>query len=181
VKSNACKVNQHIGQGILAAVGIFYIPASIMIILYWKIYWIATTHLHRIKRGLNGYRVNINDCITLGSIEEESSGSLARALQRKFSIGGQPKSCQTQTIVQKQIVLAKKLVVLVGIVLLSYGPYFTLILIRSVKPLAVDQHIFDLFAWIRYLNSFINPFIYAYAIPAHRKSFNRRFSKFTRQ
>lgn len=72
---------------------------------------------------------------------------------------------------KKHIYLAKKLVILVGILLISYVPYYTVFLIRAVKPELASLQLFNVLKWVRYGNSAINPFIYAYSVPAYRKAF----------
>jgi adrenergic receptor alpha-2B len=78
---------------------------------------------------------------------------------------------------EKQIKLAKKLFVLVSLVLICYCPYFSLHLIRALYPHLVSQGLFRTLAWLRYFNSCLNPFLYAYANPTIRKSMRRSLSR----
>ncbi|CAL8089710.1 unnamed protein product [Orchesella dallaii] len=71
---------------------------------------------------------------------------------------------------KKQINLAKRLSCLVGVLLASYLPFFTLYLIMAFHPGSINVRVFNAFGWIRYFNSCLNPFIYAFAVPAYRKA-----------
>jgi len=46
---NECGVNRNIGHILIAVVGTLYIPGAIMVVLYSKIYSIASTHLNSIR------------------------------------------------------------------------------------------------------------------------------------
>lgn len=113
----------------------------------------------------NSVKEKGNDKIAIPTTTRASPPSPARQAR--------PRS--TKTIERRQINLAKKLGVLVGVVILSYGPYFTLILLKSVNPNWVHPQAFNCFAWIRYFNSFLNPFIYAFAVPAFNQAFKTSF------
>jgi hypothetical protein len=186
-----CVINQKIGHAILASVWIFYIPAIIMISLYFAIYRIAMVHMNSRKTGVGVGSRGLTYQISIGgstynssSLTNSSPDSIksTNGLENEPTKKGSIISCTSvkelppkQSIEMRQIALTKKLVVLVGVVLLSYGPYFTLILIKSIKPGLVNPSVFDFFAWIRYSNSFINSFIYAYAVPSFNKAFRNSF------
>lgn len=65
----------------------------------------------------------------------------------------------------KQINLAKRAAILVGILLASYIPFFT--------ADAVPNVLYTILCWIRYGNGALNPIIYAFAVPGYRKAFHR--------
>lgn len=197
-----CIINQKIGHAIFAAGGIFYLPASIMVILYFSIYRIAMRHMVSLSTGVGlsrglSYHVSIGGGSSSGSTTfnkssltedkplvvvrvDSKDGSqetpvLSKNTSNDSQHPAQPKPIQS--IEKRQINLARKLAILVGVVLISYGPYFTLILLKSINGDWVNPIVFDCFAWIRYFNSFINPFIYAYAVPAFNTAFKKSFKK----
>jgi len=71
----------------------------------------------------------------------------------------------------KQVRLAKKLFVLVGLILITYIPYFTAILFQAIVVDFVREDVFRSLTWLRYFTSSVNPFIYAFAMPSFRIHF----------
>jgi len=210
----SCRLNHQLGHVIVSVVFILYIPAAVMITLYWRIYTIATKHLNQFKRkstvtnfeyekmkakakagSLEGGRIqpkmvdqenSSGDSATSVSFSSTSSTGDAQGSSvviigsssggnSKQSIasskGSSSKSEDDKVHTKKQINLAKRLSLLVGILLASYIPFFTLYLVMSFHPPnTINGHVFMFFGWIRYFNSCLNPFIYAFAVPAYRKA-----------
>lgn len=228
----ACDINQQIGHVILAVVGILYVPAVIMIVLYLKIYVLASRHLNFMKKHSSiaiatpstsstdqqqskGFaRFFKSKSTQLQNLEDPSSSETSVSISTSTSSSGEShadfkqssnpvpnrisvvsqkkdsaiSTTSTTTIVsssaqsnwnssaesnikrRKQINLAKKLSLLVGILLATYLPFFTLYLVMAFHPGSIDGRVFNAFGWIRYFNSCINPFIYAFAVPDYRKA-----------
>jgi len=80
----------------------------------------------------------------------------------------------------QQTQLAKKLSVLVGILIVPYFPYFTAVLLRSAYPQLVSEDIVRRLSWRRYFNSCLNPLLYFYAVPVYRKSMKKNLQKLKR-
>lgn len=183
-----CKINQQIGHVIVATVGILYIPAIIMIVLYWRIFVIASRHLKSSSKGVDNvggtfsYNSGHGGQVTHSTDHSGDHSDLKKSSNASSSNGnggdmdkGQSGSSQVPLVTSsssKQILLAKKLFILVGSLLISYIPFFTMFLINAFKPGAVPLNVFIAFGWIRYFNSCINPVIYAFAVPAYRKALN---------
>jgi hypothetical protein len=215
-----CRINQQIGHVIVAVVGILYIPAAVMIILYWRIYSIATSHLNLMKKKsfgsgsvpldtvsssssgantnfdykkvkgdgkknggiLEGGRIQpiidheSSSGVSFSNISdvEGSNGSVPISSEGKQSITKSSRSDTSEAgrnpYTKKQIDLARRLSLLVGILLASYIPFFTVYLVRAFHPGSIHDTVFSTFGWIRYFNSCVNPLIYAFAVPAYRKA-----------
>lgn len=225
-----CAINQQIGHVIVAVVGILYIPAVIMIVLYMKIFAIASRHLKFVKKNsaipsgtqptpsrkktmrdtffiksfLANPKLSFSEPETSSSVVSYSTGESPRGSDenlRQVSISHhqeEKKGSAVSTVTvasstvpmvptssestnwnasivknvqsKKQINLAKRLSLLVGILLATYLPFFTLYLVMAFHPGSIDARVFNAFGWIRYFNSCLNPFIYALAVPAYRKA-----------
>ncbi|CAL8080646.1 unnamed protein product [Calicophoron daubneyi] len=68
---------------------------------------------------------------------------------------------------------AKTLGIIMGAFVLCWVPFFTYNTLKSLCPSILKQHnhiIFPLFTWLGYINSSINPFIYAYSLRDIKRS-----------
>lgn len=178
-KEFACDLNLQIGFVLVVKFGMPYVPAVAMVILYWKIFAIASKHLKPQKETLSfGMRAR-DSSISQSEVMIETSISVLESenaepkkingQSNRFSVNNE-KNVLAKYEAKMQINLAKKLIVLVALVLLSYIPFFTIYVILAFRPEVVNSTVFDVFSWLRYLNSCVNPFVYAFAVPAYRKS-----------
>lgn len=78
---------------------------------------------------------------------------------------------------KKQVKLSKKLAFLVGFLIISYTPMFTVYLCLGFDNSFVSLKTFILIAWFRYFNSCLNPFIYAFSIPGFKNGVRNIFPR----
>jgi hypothetical protein len=76
---------------------------------------------------------------------------------------------------KKEVRLAKKLTFLVGFLIASYLPMFSVFLVLGFNPKFCPLEIFMLLAWLRYFTSCVNPLIYSYQVPGYKKAFRCMF------
>lgn len=210
-----CAINQQKGHVIVAVVGILYVPALTMIILYWRIYAIVSEHMTLMKNrtvisatsvpptsdsqqrsgfarlylkiypnrflrvqeqesstSTSGIEVSLSDSTTTTtSTSKPELEPLAASSSSSSGPTDSSVSVVKATQQKKQYNLAKRLSFLVGVLLASYLPFFTLYLVMPyLPPNSVDLRLFAALGWIRYFNSCLNPMIYAFAVPAYRKA-----------
>ncbi|KAA0194167.1 Dopamine receptor 4 [Fasciolopsis buskii] len=76
---------------------------------------------------------------------------------------------------------AKTLGVIMGTFICCWLPFFIYNTIKSIKPSFIRQHdyiIFPLFTWLGFMNSSINPFIYAFSLRDIRRAFHESLRAF---
>jgi hypothetical protein len=198
---NQCDLRQkEVWATVLSCFLVLYIPIAVMVVLYAKIFWIASAHMNKQKDN----KTRNFSIISHNKSPEHSNSSTSSSTKTQIEDHACSSDCESQkdvipkskdetdqiskklstqikapslTVEERQIKLARKLAVLVGILIISYLPYFTLILLRAVystdETYLVSDEVFGGFAWIRYANSMVNPFIYAWAVPDTRKRIRR--------
>jgi len=85
----------------------------------------------------------------------------------------QPKSDQEKYLERKakQTYLAKKLSLVVGVMLTLYAPLFIVFLITGFSGNIVSNQTLLAVAWLRYFCSCVNPFLYIFVIPGYKRAF----------
>jgi hypothetical protein len=193
-----CKINFQLGHVMVVSLFIFYIPLATMMLLYWKIYRIAIRHLKGIREGYkrctmdvgsNQVRIHVGSNSHSGG-QSSSCGTTSTGSQSQSDAGHQVTSGSREggldegkekdplaINLERQSKTAKKVSVIVGAFILSYFPFFTAFLIKSLKQEAVPIGIFIFLGWIRYFNSCLNPLIYATMLKPYRKAFRSMYER----
>jgi hypothetical protein len=95
--------------------------------------------------------------------------------------GGNNSNNQEQMRLLKESKAAKTLAIVVGGFVVSWMPFFIMYVLEAVLPRGtISKTMVDLITWLGYLNSAINPIIYAFYSKQFRSAFYRlTFGKFT--
>ncbi|XP_036367596.1 5-hydroxytryptamine receptor 1 [Octopus sinensis] len=177
-----CGYSQELGYQIYATVGAFYLPCTIMIIVYYRI-WKVSDRISRAEtkshRGTlepstpysNRPKSSSGSCDTHlfpnGSVhsgKEEDNEILPRR-ERRFTLRTLLTK-KTKMTCSKETKATKTLGVIMGGFIACWLPFFILALVNPVcntlkLKCPVHPVVSSIFLWLGYFNSFMNPLIYA--------------------
>ncbi|KAK5966481.1 SERotonin/octopamine receptor family [Trichostrongylus colubriformis] len=142
----------------------FFLPASVTLTLYWRIYKLARNRQRALDRGflmVLGHNMNFLS----NTISQQSSNTL------RVHFG---KNCgmveHQRRVLRTHERIAKTLGVVSCSFLFCWLPFFSLYLTNykcqgCISPIAID-----LASWLGYCNSMLNPIIYSFTVKEFKKS-----------
>uniref|UniRef100_A0A668AKA4 5-hydroxytryptamine receptor 7 n=1 Tax=Myripristis murdjan TaxID=586833 RepID=A0A668AKA4_9TELE len=166
-----CLISQDFGYTVYSTAVAFYIPMSVMLIMYYRIYRAAK--LSAAKHTITGFpregEEGSLDCVSAAlklhrEVEEECSTRVSRLL--KTGEHHQRRRRKNQSIFKREQKAAATLGIVVGAFSFCWLPFFLVSTARpfvcgvecSCVPLWLERTLL----WLGYANSLINPFIYAF-------------------
>uniref|UniRef100_A0A3Q2G2M9 5-hydroxytryptamine receptor 7 n=1 Tax=Cyprinodon variegatus TaxID=28743 RepID=A0A3Q2G2M9_CYPVA len=167
-----CLISQDFGYTVYSTAVAFYIPMSVMLIMYYRIYRAAK--LSAAKHTITGFPregehrpSESGETGTLKlqrEVEEECSSRVSRLL--KSTEHHQRRKRKNQSIFKREQKAAATLGIVVGAFTFCWLPFFLVSTARpfvcgvecSCVPLWLERTLL----WLGYANSLINPFIYAF-------------------
>ncbi|XP_029475446.1 5-hydroxytryptamine receptor 1D [Rhinatrema bivittatum] len=185
-----CTVNtDQISYTIYSTFGAFYIPTVLLVILYGRIYVAARSRILK-PPSLYGKRFTTAHLITgstgssLCSINSNIHEGRAHATGMPLCINHVQIKFADSILEKKRLSAArerkatKTLGIILGAFIFCWLPFFVVSLLMPICSEACWFHpvLFDLFTWLGYLNSLINPVIYT----AFNEEFKQAFQKLIR-
>ncbi|XP_056150215.1 5-hydroxytryptamine receptor 1B-like [Lampris incognitus] len=185
-----CNVNtDHIFYTVYSTFGAFYIPTLLLLALYGRIYAEARkrilkqasrkpgeeTHVGRLITNSPG-SVASNTSLNYGTTNDASScdaiSSSANASQVKVTV--------SDALLEKKRISAarerkatKTLGIILGAYIVCWLPFFIYTLLVPVCESCFHPELFDMFTWLGYLNSLINPIIYTMSNEDFKQAFHK--------
>uniref|UniRef100_A0A668ASF6 5-hydroxytryptamine receptor 7 n=1 Tax=Myripristis murdjan TaxID=586833 RepID=A0A668ASF6_9TELE len=165
-----CLISQDFGYTVYSTAVAFYIPMSVMLIMYYRIYRAAklSAAKHTItgfpREGEEGAGAAPHGMELHREVEEECSTRVSRLL--KTGEHHQRRRRKNQSIFKREQKAAATLGIVVGAFSFCWLPFFLVSTARpfvcgvecSCVPLWLERTLL----WLGYANSLINPFIYAF-------------------
>ncbi|XP_055699662.1 5-hydroxytryptamine receptor 1 [Phlebotomus papatasi] len=158
-----CAVCQNFGYQIYATLGSFYIPLSVMLFVYYRIFRAARRIVLDEKRA----QTHLEKALNGGTQEKPKEAVGATALI------GSPHQKKLRFQLAKERKASTTLGIIMSAFTVCWLPFFILALVR---PFLDDNHpvpktLSSLFLWLGYANSLFNPIIYATLNRDFRKPF----------
>lgn len=182
-----CMVNtDQISYTIYSTFGAFYVPTVLLIILYGRIYVAARSRIFKTPAA-SGKR------FTTAQLIETSAGSSLCSLNSDGHIhstgsGGSPLFVNSVKVKLADSVLERKrlcaarerkatktLGIILGAFIVCWLPFFVWTLVTAIctESCWFDPLMFDVFTWLGYLNSLINPVIYTVFNDEFKQAFQK--------
>ncbi|XP_078279506.1 5-hydroxytryptamine receptor 1D [Rhinoraja longicauda] len=186
-----CAVNtDQIFYTIYSTFGAFYIPSALLVILYGRIYLAARSRIQKPpssfgKRFTTAQLVSGSTGSSLCSVGFTSQEILPHTGGESPIYLNHVKVKVSDSVLERKRICAarerkatKTLGIILGAFIFCWLPFFAVALVVGTCKEACWFHpvLFDLFTWLGYLNSLINPVIYT----AFNEDFKRAFQKLVR-
>lgn len=130
---------------VTASVVAFYVPSVIMLIAYWKIFKAA-------KR----------QAMQISAMESQMAAGVGKDSSKKQ---------QHRNNMRRERKAAKTLGIIMGVFLIFWMPFFTTNIVDPFIEYSTDGVVWDIFLWLGYTNSSLNPFLYGFFNRSFRKAF----------
>ncbi|XP_072907825.1 5-hydroxytryptamine receptor 1B-like [Hemitrygon akajei] len=183
-----CMVNtDQIFYTIYSTFGAFYIPTLLLIALYGRIYVEARSRILKQTPKNTAKRLTTAQLVTDSPGSSSLSGN-SRANEASNEAGGSPvylnhvKIKVSDALLERKRILAarerkatKTLGIILGAFIVCWLPFFIITLVMPICKEACwfHQAIFDIFNWLGYLNSLINPIIYTMSNDDFKQAFQK--------
>ncbi|XP_038070780.1 dopamine receptor 2-like [Patiria miniata] len=164
----------------------FYVPSIIMLFMYFRIYRAAAAQMRHIRSGTK--------LVSTGKNNPESNGTVSLRIHRgggasyngsgnkRYSVATDSRTHANQIMgrrllsrMNREHKAAKTLGIVVGVFVVCWLPFFVVNVASPLCPTCISSpHIvIPLLTWLGYINSALNPAIYAFT----NKSFKRAYKK----
>lgn len=158
--------HDQLGYSLYSTFGAFYIPMTLILILYYRIYGAAKS-LYQ-KRGssrhlsdsLNHFRVDL------------STSDPGVELEKLNSPDERNQICSS-----RERKAARILGLILGAFIVCWLPFFIKELLMALKVLQPSPHMSDFLTWLGYVNSLINPLLYTSFNEDFKQAFKRLLTR----
>ncbi|XP_062854349.1 adrenoceptor alpha 1Aa [Trichomycterus rosablanca] len=163
---SVCKITEEPGYAIFSAVGSFYLPLVVILVMYCRVYVVARRETRSLRKGHKIEKANHAEAVTLRIHRGNTTLAEDEALRTRthFTIRLLKFSREKKA--------AKTLGIVVGCFVLCWLPFFLVLPIGSIFPAyRPSDTVFKITFWLGYFNSCINPIIY----PCFSQEFKKAF------
>ncbi|KAG9259615.1 5-hydroxytryptamine receptor 4 isoform X1 [Astyanax mexicanus] len=142
---NVCVFLVNRVYAVIASLVAFYLPMATMLFAYWKIYKAA-------KR----------QAMQISAMEAQMAAGVGKDSSKKQ---------KHRNSMRRERKAAKTLGIIMGVFLLFWLPFFTVNIVDPFIDYSTAGVIWDVFLWLGYVNSSLNPFLYGFFNRSFRRAF----------
>nr|CAD2166394.1 unnamed protein product [Meloidogyne enterolobii] len=140
----------------------FFLPASVTLTLYWRIYRLARNRQKALDRGF---------LMILGHNMNFLTNTLSQTTALRVHVGKNKGMVEQQRrVLRTHERIAKTLGVISCSFLFCWLPFFTLYLLNYKCNGCFPSLIIDIASWLGYCNSMLNPIIYSFTVREFKRS-----------
>ncbi|XP_076141084.1 alpha-1A adrenergic receptor [Alosa pseudoharengus] len=188
---SVCRVNEDPGYVLFSALGSFYVPLAVILVMYCRVYVVARRHSRARSRslrdgGATSLRMHCGNAQSVTNKQDRGGGDGGGGGGGGAGVGGEWGAQQEAGTLKKsgrrsllrllrfsrEQRAAKTLGMVVGCFILCWLPFFLVLPIGSMFPsYHPSETVFKVTFWLGYFNSCLNPIIY----PCTCQEFKRAF------
>ncbi|KAL7074585.1 hypothetical protein ACQ4LE_006252, partial [Meloidogyne hapla] len=160
--SDTCFAGHEIRYLAHSVVFAFFLPASVTLTLYWRIYRLARNRQKALDRGF---------LMILGHNMNFLTNTLSQTTALRVHVGKNKGMVEQQRrVLRTHERIAKTLGVISCSFLFCWLPFFTLYLLNYKCSGCFPSLIIDIASWLGYCNSMLNPIIYSFTVREFKRS-----------
>uniref|UniRef100_A0A3P9NV11 G-protein coupled receptors family 1 profile domain-containing protein n=1 Tax=Poecilia reticulata TaxID=8081 RepID=A0A3P9NV11_POERE len=130
---------------VMASLVAFYLPMAIMLVAYWKIFKAAKRQAKQIS-----------------AMESQMAAGVGKDSSKKK---------RHRNTMKREGKAAKTLGIIMGVFLIFWMPFFTVNIVDPFIEYTTEGVVWDVFLWLGYINSSLNPFLYGFFNRCFRRAF----------
>uniref|UniRef100_A0A8C6NI47 G-protein coupled receptors family 1 profile domain-containing protein n=1 Tax=Nothobranchius furzeri TaxID=105023 RepID=A0A8C6NI47_NOTFU len=145
IPENVCMFLVSRVYAIMASSVAFYLPMVVMLVAYWKIFKAAKRQAKQIS-----------------AMESQMASGVGKDSSKKK---------RHRNTMKREGKAAKTLGIIMGVFIIFWMPFFTLNIVDPFTDYSTEVVIWDVFLWLGYINSSLNPFLYGLFNSCFRRAF----------